>query len=421
MAIQTRTSLSDWLRIRFSERLIRSFWNQTVFLKLLRERAGKRTVEGDYSRFDLHTGRNTSSGARSEGNNLPPPGRQKIGKGTSYVANHWIAGGMSGDAIENAKRGGAGAGSMNKEMKEARNDIAHFVNKMLHGDGSAVLTACVSASSATVMIVDSVAGLEVGQEITVALVATGVVTDGTALGIIASIATATNTITLYATGADPDAIAVELGTFGSIDATYAVIALDSWSKVTYGLGAVMSTANPGFGKDPNGYLGSIDRTAAGNEFYKANVKTAGALRGLSFDLMEEAQDAMVLAGGQLTAVLTDFATYRAYGALLRRDRAFVEKLWDGKFPFLEWNKMPVFRDRDAAANTMDFLDLSTFEIHEQTPLGFMDSDGQILVRSGSGRTAKDEYEFRLHHRFNLVCTAPNRNTRLEMVFNDAPG
>ena len=159
-------------------------------------------------------------------------------------------------------------------------------------------------------------------------------------------------------------------------------------------------------------LQSIDKTS--DTWFQANVlANAGTNRALTLDLMQRASDEAEIDGGRISLILSNYELRRKYADLLVADKRFVNKLTlDGGFSALEYSAggepIPYVVDRHGRANTIFFIDESTFAIYRASDFDWMDSDGNILSRV----SGYDAYEAILAVYQNLGCSASNHNTVL---------
>jgi hypothetical protein len=384
-----------------------AFNNETVLLKRFKRR--KATVMGDRYIFSLHKTRNWATAPRAETgvatgigsavDYLPPPGVQVYDQAELQRTHYYGRFKVTGASLSAAKGEGAMIDLLGREMTGIKDDVVKTINRALCGENRGALALVTGADTGTYDIpVNTTARLEVGMPITLADMTGGACANGTPSQVIVSIDEAGKTFNV---AADP-------GDVGSSDAVF----LDgehgsTFASSYYGMPGLEHIVN-----STTGLYANINRssTTPANTWWDAErVDGSG---GLSIDLMLDTQQRMRKnANGKLSLILTGAKQWRAYGNLIdpsRRWAGTIKKL-DGAFDSLDFNGVPIVWDPDIDDGQMYFLDESTWTILEEEPLGFMDRDGSVLTRVGSGATAEDAYEATLVWRGNLRCGNPHRN------------
>lgn len=392
--------------------------NSTVLLAQLTGKAKRKYVGGLEAYFPLRKGRNLGIGCRPEdtgtaASDLPEPGNQSYDKSKWKVKYDYCGIKITGPGMSHTRSDqGSFLRGLQSEIEGAMIDKKVDSNRIAWHDGTSILTGCTSTTASTTVNVNSTKFLAVGMKIDIRTRADGVpITDGTnrTIATIPSATTFTmagNAITT--TGATAD------GIYRAGSRTAATVATEP-----YGIEALVSDLNPTglAGELP----GLIDRTTAGNEYWKSNVlANGGALRPLTLDLMQKAFDETDIASDFLPGlILTSYGGKREYAKFLVPGKEYPAAgnvTLDGGYKGLDFNGVALVADRDASQSLnpgkcewMYFLTLSSMMYFENEPWGWMDEDGSMLSRVNR----KDSYEAFLRGYYNIICLHPNRNTVLK--------
>lgn len=407
----------------------------TVLLDMFSKKGRKsgefteKDTDGKYVVKFIKTGRSVGVGARAETARLPAPGYPEFNQAKFKPSRLWSRGSVYGSVLDNAE---AGLDYLAKATADLKEGLKLDINRQLHGDGSGLLATCVSAadsggkttitlltqsnaSTASPAVTDSkkwngvqyLKGWE-GRQVHVLLRSTGAVNsvgvDGdedNALTIY-SVDETNNTVTLSGT----------VAAAASITTDYGIYVAGVWSNTSgtgttsemYGLNAVISTGNPGFGTDANGYYGGIDRTTVPT--WKSNVlSNSGQLRTISQDLVQQCFDTLdIRIGGKPGVVIGQHATIRQCAAMLLPDRRYTpEPVLEGGWTGFKWNGVPFVPDRDCPPHTLRFLDGEDLELLRERPLDVRDHDGNFLERVAN----YNKYTFDVYATWQLGSYCPS--------------
>ena len=357
-------------------------------------------AEGKQLSLILHKGQTGGFGYSSAGV-LPTPSHQKVARHVYNYSRLYGTIEISGPHVEGARKSyAAERRPYDFETKNLVKQMRHAFNFDLFGDGSGLIASPLSASSSTVMIVDDIRGLEDGMRVDVLLTAAGGVGGGVQAADI-SVDPATNTITLTA-GSFADGTGTEINTNPS---NYGVYRAGSYKDVVMGLQGIVSASNP-----PGGNLGGIDRTTAGNEYWKAQVLSNGSVaREPSFDLID---DMITLiekrSDGNPNLILCGYEVHNILKSELLGSRRFhssdLKKL-NGWATALMHDEIPIVRDKHCPPGKMFILDTTMFTMFANDSGKWMDQDGAVLSRV-PGLHAYQAAWFCFKQ---LVCSAPNAN------------
>ena len=352
-------------------------------------------VSGKNFTIPLHVGGNEGVGVAAENGLLPTAGNQQYDDCIVPMKHIYGRFNITGQAIAASKNSETSfVRGVESEMKGLSIDLRRLCNRMMYGDGSGILTVCVSAQSGTSITVASTKNIRPGMTLDILVSSTGATTAGVVKSVVASVvnATAFTLVTSVATAA-------------SIDGTYAVYISGARNKEMMGLAGIVSAGNPA-----SGFLQGLDATTL--PWWRANVlNNGGTPRAISEILLLQALDATNSnSNGDCTAMLTSYGVRRAYAGLLLADRVFqnVKKLAGG-YESIDCNGRPLIIDKDAPTGKIYLLDETQLSIFRLEDFSWMDKDGAVLSRVPD----KDAYEATMLAYLELGCSARNAQTLLD--------
>jgi len=357
-------------------------------------------VVGREAVVPLHVGGNTGVGARSDGGPLPTAGNQQYATATYRCRYNYGRIQVTGPVIKASRNNkGAFVRAVDSEIQGMTKDLQDDLNRQLHGDGSGVLCLVnTDPTTGTTLTVDDPGAMYLKKGMKIDIVDPSSVIPGDAranasnltIASKSSATTVTMSAALHSDVADNDYVA-----------RYGSYALEMM-----GIRGIVDVNNPRAGLT----VGGINRSTAGNEYWKANVDAnSGVPRKYSLDLMQSSWDAAEEEGGEISLILTTRAVRRKYLALVRADGRFVNTMkMDAGFDALEYNGKPFVVDRHCLPGRIYFLDESTLAIYRMSDLDWMEEDGAVLSRV----SGFDAYEAVLFFYATLGCSAPNRNALL---------
>lgn len=357
-------------------------------------------VGGSEAVVPLHTGRNSGIGARADGGALPTAGNQQYATARYNCAYNYGRIQFTGPVMKASRTNKyAFIKVADAEIQGMTKDLQDDLNRQLHGDGSGVIGLVNGdPGTGTTLTMDNPGTLYIQKGMIVNLVDPNSTTAGDARGNVGdktitskTSTTACETAAFHADAADNDY----------------VVRKGSYMLEMMGLLGIVDNANARGGLK----VGGIDRSTAGNEYWKSNVKgNSSVLRAFTLDLMQETWDSAEEEGGNVSLLLTSRAVRRRYLSLVRADGRFVNTMTlDGGFDALEYNGKPFVVDRHCLPNRIFFVDESTLALYRMSDLDWMDEDGAILSRV----SGYDAYEAVLFFYATLGCSAPNKNAVLE--------
>lgn len=386
---------------------------------LLMKRIQRNTEDfvGRQGYIPLKVGRNEGIGNRAEGGTLPRAGNQKYSKalfGMCYIYGQIEVSGPIIAAM--GEDDGAFTRAVDSEVKELVPDVCNDINRQMFGEGTSELAKSSGSSSGTTITCSSshywgsIKHLREGMRVDFVNATNGnFVANGENRTVVSVDVDAGTFVVDVGPTCTSDTVVVRQGNYGFNDDD------PQTARELWGLGICIddgaATAPAVAGTTLK--MGNITRSAT-TPWWKANVVSGAS--GLTFDLMEQVVDKCETNGnGNTSLIVTDHAQHRAYGALLVPDRRFVSadgmphETLDGGFKALEFDGIPVVKDKDAPSKRMWFLDETSFMLFEQSDFEWMDKDGSILNRI----TGKDAYGATLYKYCQMGCGAPRKNGVIE--------
>jgi len=377
MAGVDRTVFADALKEYYMGPMIENINRATALLSVVQTRKNAK-VEGKQFIIPLitrkHRGIVSRSGASRLANKLPTASQQSYKRLSYFMKYHYARIMIDGPVMRSAKTDkGSFARALDAEIRGVTVALPQDFNRQIWGDGlNKLCQPSANVASSTTVNVDDTRFLEVGMLLTVLANASGAVVVATAE--VASIVSATQ----FTTTAAISLTAATDGIYTESDAT-----ATSWNNGMTGLKAIISNANVS-GAAVN--VGSIDRSAAANDFWKANVKSNSDVnRPLSVGLMQQALLAGQLnrAGGQApTHCFMDSDMWSTYGNLIHNDRRFDQRedTLEAGWSYLKFSGIKLMWDKDAPANSMWWFNINFLFFLSQTEMQFMEEDGNMLHR-----------------------------------------
>lgn len=376
-------------------------WSSYVLMKRLEK--NEEDVGGTKAIVPLHVGRNSGVGARADGGTLPTAGNQQYANAEYNCAYNYGRIQFTGPTMAASRKNKyAFVKAADAEIQGMTKDLKDDLNRQAHGDGSGVLGLVNGdPGTGTTLTMDTPGTQYMQKGMKIDLVDPSSTTAGDArancsnltVSARATSLTCTMSAAFHADAADNDY----------------VVRHGSYALEMMGIYGIVNDANPRAGL----YVGGINRSTAGNEYWKSYVKgNSGTLRRLTLDMMQECWDMAEDEGGEITLAMTTRAVRRKYLTLVRADGRFVNTMTlDGGFDAVEFNGKPLVVDRHCLPNRIFFLDESTLQIYRMSDLEWMEEDGAVLSRvSGS-----DAYEAVLFIYSTIGCSAPNKNAVLEDI------
>jgi hypothetical protein len=350
-----------------------------------------------------HKSRNEGVGAIDEGGTIPVAGQQGWVDLQDSLRHNLGAIELTRYAIRLSNRNpGAFIRLLEGETKGLVRDLRKDVNRQAWGSQTGTL-ATVTADGANTVTVDTVQYLRVGMRVDII--------DSTNDTVLASNRTlsAVNATTKVVTYSGADATATT---------NHRLCRTGSWKREIHGLGSLIGNT---------GTVHNVDSTAAGNEWWKSVVSTAG---GLPFDedTGQQVIDGVGGSGnGEVELLISTRGVRRRYVNTLKSQKRFNDRdsvILRGGFKAVMFNEFPLAFDDDCPKGVMVFLNTEAL-MWVYLPNGdqpgnwdWVDDDGAILTRKAD-RT--DAFEAYLAADHNLATTARNQLGKITGLEDDTAG
>jgi len=379
---------------------------------------------GRYVEFPIKVGRNQGSGFGTELGQLPPAGRQDFA--TVRIPMRYQYGRIKLSAqVMKASQGSkaAFAPAMEQEMDGLIRDMTSEMGRVICYDGRGVLALQNGDATGTTVTVDSPGGvagatngarfINPGMRITLVNPGTGTVRASAVEDVItvpAAGTTFTTGTTIAAAGADNDYIVKYHGAqsdAGNVSNT-------SYAKESMGLLGMI---------DDGGYVATLHGVPRATiPLFQSTV--IGSVGALSSDVLQRGIDLADQRGdGDIDTLVMHHSVRRAYIAMtddarryisgdLSRPDAGTVAAKKGKLTF---GGIDIMEEKHAPYGTVFGLDSSSCSRYVEVAGEWMDEDGAVLARVGSGTTAEDSFEavYRVWQNFHIE--KPNTCFRLDGV------
>lgn len=332
-------------------------WQQ--FQKNHEDLSGKQAV------IPVHYSRNAGIGSAAEDATLPSAGTQKYKQLTyslKYLYGRIRITGQTLKATRDSK--GAFAKALEREIQGMVRDFKNELNRIMNGDGTGTLTLANGAGTATAtLVVDSTRFMFEDMLITI----------GAAASVAISTVDSDTQVTLAATRTWADNDVVKRT--GADEAN--------------GIANIV---------DNSGSVGGI--SATGNLWWQsvefASTGTAGAITEAD---MQKAVRSLEKRNNRRPAFIFSKHEIRDnYAALLTPNRRYNNTgSFEGGFQSLDYAGIPWYVDKDAADNTIFFLQPEHLIVFEAGPPEWIDDDGAVLNRVPD----KDAFEATLKYYFQV--------------------
>ena len=420
MAGLTASNYSDILKEDYQDRIVNQLEESNALLQKIEKTS--EYIDGRYAYQPLAIGRNEGISYTDEDEEYSGPDFQKHDKATFKLRYVYLTLGVTGQvmALSQTNKGSFKRGLQN-EVEGGLVDMRKDLNRMSWGDGTGVralvntkTVAALKSTALTIPIRNDVTNhwSRTGWLNANARVDFMQLKDATPAGTF--LWSVNNTIS-----ARLNATQISIDTFFKNGASnvglqtqsisIGVYRAGSRNKVPYGLAALVTTGNP-----PHGALnfGSIDRTAAGKDFWKAPVLTSAGLQPISQELLDSALDEADIACNEWPdcGMTSHPVARRIAGITLgdRRQRFGPMMVLDGGWKGVMWGEIPIYVDPDATKNVLYMLNTKYIVMHQNGPFAWIDEQNGVLVKVNR----KDAWEATLRKYCNLAASRCNCNVGL---------
>lgn len=293
---------------------------------------------------------------------------------------------------------GAFAPALDRMVKNLKTAMLADMNRVMHGNGSGVLTVCGTTSAATKVVTAAYPGVKWirnGMKVDIRTISSGtIVTDGS---------------NILVSGRDPTVgdVHFDVPDVVTTASTEAVYRAGARRVEMMGIRGAIDRADP-----PTGDFQGIDRATYAQ--WQATVLdnpqgTGGTVRTLTLDLMQQAMDESEITNtGKVSLIMTTAPIRRKYLDLLVSDKRFVGGYMtlDGGFKALDYDGIGMVADKDCYQGYMYFIDESTFGRYIMEDWGWLQKDGTIL----KWNTGYASYTAAYRSYMELGCKNPSANT-----------
>lgn len=424
MAIASLNTLSNILKEYYQGPVVEQLNKEVLLLNRLESKS--EDLVGKRAYVPLVAARTTGIGARGENAILPSAGAYTYERAIYDLKYLYGKTAVTGPSMAKSKSEvGSFLEILRSELDGLRMDLQKDLARQIYGNGSGKIATATAGTTTTMtvgkevlnkgqlyvgMLVDLYDVSDVatggatppvptysGVTITAVDVSAGTITFAAQAAALASGDFVTRAgVKIYTAQPDPDNAAppANPGTWAESDE------VDGLQKI------VSATAR----------LGGIDPTAAGKEWWKAQVvayadrkgtaRETNTLKDLTLDDMQIALNKARTAGGYPTAVVTSLGVQREFYKLLNDDVRYVEPEslnYAAGFKTLSYNGLPLIADIEAPYGKMHILDEATLKVYSDQDWHFLDNDGQTMRQSGD----KDAFEAVMVRYMNLGATRRN--------------
>jgi hypothetical protein len=402
------STLSGVLKDLYSGPVVEQLNNEVLLTQRL-DRDSSNFV-GNQVVFSVHKQRSSGVFARGENVAFANPGAQLYAKPVYDVKALYGRVRITGlGRVKTASDAGAFLKVLEGEVNGIKNDLKMDLARQLYGDGTARICSGSAAASTTITLKDLTGATTISEPLRKGEIYIGMRLDiGTlanptvqAAGIdVTDVNVANSTITVSA------AVTVTSGTHFLFREGNA--AASSTSYEISGLKQVLPTAA--------GTFGGIDASAAGNSWWdNQRINANGAL---TLDQLTQAFNTVMVAGGDVSAMIASPGIQRALFNLLQSQVRYVEPLTlSGGFKALEYMGQPFIADRQAPFGTVFFLDEDFLKIVDAGDWDWLNEDGNLL----KWVVGFDAWEAVLARYMNLAATRRNVHLILYGLTNDPQG
>jgi len=355
-------------------------------------------VEGTDAVVTMRMSPNTSTGARSEMDDLPDPGRQTTKKVRMGLAFWYTPCAFSGQAIKASKsNAGSLARVITDELETGVKDHKRVENFFMFGDGNGSLARVTAIDTLTLTLDRWPTLLCEGRKIDTFTARSAGSAGGVGLKITAANRSA-KTITC-------DAVtSVNVGDYVYLKKTRGVVNM-----------GLMGIAD-------DGTFVPTFQTLSRATYPKLKAKVFGASspRTLSEDILLDVIARMREDGAKPNLMIGTSFQLRDLCSEAKEQRRFIDpktKIDLGITGISIGDGVDFTFDADNPAGYCFSLDKEAIKIIEADPLGFMDKDGNVLSRI----PGKDGYEAVLFHYYNLVALSCFNQCRIEDLVENRVG
>lgn len=355
----------------------------------------------------VHANRNRGRGSRGDNANLPIAGYNQDVDAIVPIRYHYYAMEVSDPTVTGTRSSeGAFVNVLDRETKGIARDMRKDMNRQVYGDGTGLLASVRANSTTTLVLVDTVQYIGVGDRVDVLVRSTGAATAGVQSAV----------VTARDTTAGAQTITIDTALAGTADTTYGVYIAGSRSNEMDGLRNIISSGRT---------LHSINSSTAGYEFWSAQSLSASS-NVAGETLFERLADNVGAGGnGEIDVFVTSRGIRRRLADTYQSQKRFNDARAvniHGGYTAIFVNEIPVISDDDAPKGYIFGINKDSFRWFEQTTPGWMESrDGTIFhLKDGStSGTKMNVWQAWFRWYVALGNVAPNRNGVITAADDDS--
>lgn len=407
MAVTTyvaRATMTKVFKHLYAPRIVKQYYTGTpVMARLRKATPDDLDFAGDQFVIPVKTGWSEGVGTRAEGDNLPTAYYPPVDQMNLDVKLNYGVIQLTRVSMKASRSPGAWERLLDLTMEDVReNLIWDGARQRVFGTGTGTITQINGTAASATQTVDDTSLLRPRMLIDVFTAESGGSQDVNSIRIL-SITNATTIVLASSQTCNDNSYVSRAGTRNNDFMGLAGIMDDGTRLATFQ---------------------GIDRTAAGNDWLKANrLGNSGTNRSLTVNLMNQGmvRSEQTGGGGYPSAIYMNHALGLIYADLVGADRRFIDtKDLDGGFKGISHTgpggTAPIILDRMVRANEIWFPYEADFFEAQLSELQFVDEDGAVLSRI----TNKDEFGAYMAEYANLGAYRCNRSTVLADVDQALP-
>lgn len=413
MSTQTLSAADAILKDLYVGPVVEQLNNKTYMIDQIERDSQSIDHTGRRAVIPVHSARNRGRGSRADGGNLPNAGVQAWQDAIVKIRYHYSAIEVTDAAIKGSQSNeGAFVNLLDAETKGCANDLRKDMNRQVFGTGDGVLASLSETKTeTTVLPLDSVQYLAVGDPVDVRRKTDGVSTEGVV-----------GTSIKARTGGTTKTVELSTKVAGTVGSTFGVYLGESRNNEMDGLRNIVQAKRT---------LHEINSETAGNEFWKASEREAGtsasatAVAGES--IFEQLADDVGFSGqGDVQVFLTTRGIRRRLADTYQSQKRFNDAQAvqvHGGYSAIMVNEIPVIADDDAPRNVAFGLNKDSFRWFQQSAPGWMEQSNSGVFHLKDGSTAGQKvatWQAFFSWYAALGCVAPNRNGKIIFATDDNP-
>ena len=405
MAGQTMATLMPLLKEVYEKGVSNQLNNEIASWSRVKRKVKTSTLHGGkYVDFPIHVRRNSGIGSRNENEALPSAGAQGYAEAHVKWRYNYAAIALTGPAIELASDDPASfADSLNEEKTRIVDDLSKERNRQYFGNGTGARTKVTVVPAGKVIGVADLRQLD----------------DGGVYDIVSPTGTVRGTVTIDNYDDTPGANTItilEAAAPAGVALNDVFVRKGSWDREIHGLGSIISKTSVLYDIDP-----------ANEKVWRAHVHgDASTPTDISEMRLTRMADAIKIAGGKTTVLLTRPEILRAYFGLLQSSRRYVntQTFATGHsgltFQSPSGGEVPFLSDADAPAGEIQFVNEDELKFYAKFDgYKFMDRTGSIWRQKVDANGAYDAYEANLVEYSELATKRRNTHGKIVGVKHDA--